>query len=162
MGHGGKRKGAGRPPILDEMQRYRIGLDCLRRFEKRALEKGKERERACNSGFDELDEIRAQYDNKLSRHLIYRLSKGEKPRGIEYQAIEQHLSAFEDIIDGKFVGSRLVIFNPIRHYAERTKILQEIAQEYSSFYSARITPRMVRKCAEEARALEETLREQQS
>lgn len=159
MTAGGRRVGAGRPPVLDSLERLAIGADC----EKISNDLWRsELQTKLNKLFEDYDEARADAP---------RGSPDERKRWLASSAFEiyqndirEERRSIAEIVDGNLPAAGAT---PMAVYVSAKKprnvrpvIIARVACEWSQRLGRKINPSTVRLCWIEARAIRDRMLEE--
>ena len=147
---GGFRANAGRKPLLSDIDRLEVGIQCETEFLSAA--KAKE-EAAFESVFAQSDyaAVIAKI-NTIPVHLRLKwLESEECEQHLADVELERHAVAVTDP-DGGESASRIVSIPPQKPTGVRKRIVTAVAEDWSNRIGRRITPSTVTRCWEEARS----------
>ena len=169
-GHGGKRQGAGRKPILTDMQRLRVGLWCeeaqleqIKDYARGRMRHGAER-RAIRAGdIDSADELWIRLEELQARMRkraiegrlppdLYAKEEGFEDVDLNDDAIELRSLRYNASNFPEDKGRRgLLIAENVRPKGLRSKILREVSAKASAAFGVAVTARLVDECWKEYR-----------
>ncbi|WP_157182231.1 hypothetical protein [Methylobacterium sp. WSM2598] len=160
MGHGGRREGAGRKEILDIDQRFTL----FTRYERRVfdLKNQKTNDKLYGEGgvlekVHECSETIDSYVMAKKGSAKYQTYLKRRIEGVGIgdgdHTIDEAYLDLQDQIHNVFGGARRVGLIPKRPYRFRNDVLKALAEEASKEFGVRVTPRRVRACVEEFRAV---------
>lgn len=161
MGHGGKRRGAGRKTILSWEEQTWIGASCENRWNDAGRAEARRRIHDADDTFEKL-----QHHYELIRNIPVseRRKRLQDPTPIGDEdsdhRLDEHILDLRSVIEDR--GSQIVTYPPVKAYGHRQRIIEEVAAEATRRYGRPILPSKVDECWKGYRSFLEELRAEDS
>jgi hypothetical protein len=156
--HGGKRTGAGRKPILDELERWIIGAKCERMWREEC------RKKEDDAIAEVTDHVREDWDRARAIPQSARadwLEREQEDGNPHTDGVRVALQVMQKL-DGNAEPNRALTVKAGKPQGKQTEIVQRVALEESDQRGIEVKARLVRECWKEFRHLQKRLKTDES